>query len=209
VYEFDAPWIAEGQKAAMELSFQAGKTYDGKVAYIHPTLNAKSRTLTVRLEFQNPGLGLKPGMFATVQIEAQRQQNVLKIPTEAIIRSGTRQVVFVAVDLGKYEMREITTGLSGDRHMTEVLGGLREGERVVTSGQFLLDSESQLQEAVQKLLSARLQAKEKRVSADNSSAQDEAQGSETYWTCGMHPQVVADEPGTCPICGMDLIEKKK
>lgn len=209
VYEFDAPWIAEGQKASMELSFQAGKTYDGKVAYIYPTLNPKSRTLTVRLEFQNPGLGLKPGMFATVQIEAQRQQDVLKIPTEAIIRSGTRQVVFVAIDLGHYEMREITTGLSGDRHMTEVLSGISEGERVVTSGQFLLDSESQLQEAVQKLLETRLHYKEKRVTADGVDSQRGEPAGETYWTCGMHPQVVQDEPGTCPICGMDLIAKKK
>ncbi len=217
VYEFDAPWIEVGQHAAMELSFQAGKTYEGRVSYIYPTLNPKTRTLTVRLEFNNPGLALKPGMFATVQIEAQRKTDVLEVPTEAIIHSGTRQVVFLATGFGKYEMREITTGLVGDRYMTEVLSGLSPGEQVVISGQFLLDSESQLQEAVQKLLETRLQAKEQHGSASNppthsgsteaaSAKSDEGQA---YWTCGMHPQVVQDEPGTCPICGMNLIKKTR
>ncbi len=159
VYEFDAPWIKLGQPASMELSFQRGKQYVGKVAYIYPTLNRKSRTLKVRLEFNNPGVELKPGMFATVRIEGQRKEGVLKIPTEAIIHSGERQIVFIAGEIGKYEAREIVTGLVGDGHLTEVLSGLSQDDMVVTSGQFLLDSEAQLQEAVQKLLAARLQVK--------------------------------------------------
>ncbi|MEA1921571.1 MAG: efflux RND transporter periplasmic adaptor subunit [Pseudomonadota bacterium] len=159
VYEFDAPWIKLGQPANMELSFQRGKQYVGKVEYIYPTLNRKSRTLKVRLEFNNPGVELKPGMFATVHIEGQRKEGVLKVPTEAIIHSGERQIVFIAGEVGKYEAREIVTGLVGDGHLTEVLSGLSQDEMVVTSGQFLLDSEAQLQEAVQKLLAARLQVK--------------------------------------------------
>ena len=159
VYEFDAPWIKLGQPANMELSFQRGKQYVGKVEYIYPTLNRKSRTLKVRLEFNNPGVELKPGMFATVRIEGQRKEGVLRIPTEAIIHSGERQIVFIAGEVGKYEAREIVTGLVGDGHLTEVLSGLSQDEMVVTSGQFLLDSEAQLQEAVQKLLAARLQVK--------------------------------------------------
>jgi len=208
VYEFDAPWVKVGQRATMELSFQIGKRYEGEVAYIHPTLNHKTRTLTVRLEFANPGLDLKPGMFATVAIEAQRRDDVLIVPTEAIINTGVRQTLFVAIDLGRYELREVTTGLVGDRHVTEALSGLREGERVVTSGQFLLDSESQLQEAVQKLLAARLHAREQRVMPDGDSG-GSAVVADTYWTCGMHPQIVQDGPGTCPICGMDLTKKRK
>ncbi len=210
VYEFDAPWIKLGAHATMELSFENGKTYEGTVAYIYPTLNPKTRTLTVRLEFDNPGLALKPGMFATVQIDAQRRNGVVLIPTEAILHSGTRQVAFVAIELGKYEMREISTGVVGDRYMTEVLSGVKPGERVVTSGQFLLDSESQLQEAVQKLMAARLHSKEKRVMGDSPKGQNSKDsGGGTYWTCGMHPQIVQDGPGTCPICGMDLTSKKK
>jgi len=213
VYEFDAPWVQLGQRASMELSFQQGRSYVGTVAYIHPTLNPKSRTLRVRLEFDNPGLALKPGMFATVQIEAQGKKGVLVVPTEASIHSGTRQLVFVAIALGRYEARELSTGIVGDRYVTEVLSGLAEGERVVTSGQFLLDSESQLQEAVQKLLAARLHAKEKRVMGDDTAIGADHSGhdagGDTYYTCGMHPQIVQHEPGTCPICGMDLVEKNK
>ncbi|MBW1811091.1 MAG: efflux RND transporter periplasmic adaptor subunit [Deltaproteobacteria bacterium] len=211
VYEFDAPWIRVGQKATMELSFQRGKTFEGIVNYIYPTLTKKSRTLRVRLEFPNPGIGLKPGMFATVRIEAQRKDDVLVIPTEAIIHSGERQIVFVTKKIGRYEPREIVTGLVGDDRRTEVLSGLMAGETVVTSGQFMLDSESQLQEAVQKLLAARLQAKEaglKTSTTEHRHAEDEDRGT-SYWTCGMHPNIVQEGPGSCPICGMNLVEKKQ
>jgi Cu(I)/Ag(I) efflux system membrane fusion protein/cobalt-zinc-cadmium efflux system membrane fusion protein len=85
VYEWDAPWIRVGQKASMELSFEQGRQYSGKVSYIYPTLDKKTRTLTVRLEFVNPQLQLKPGMFTTVWIETQQRSGVLTIPTEAII----------------------------------------------------------------------------------------------------------------------------
>jgi Cu(I)/Ag(I) efflux system membrane fusion protein/cobalt-zinc-cadmium efflux system membrane fusion protein len=206
VYEFDAPWINTGDPARMELSFEKGKTYDGKVGYVYPTLDKKTRTLKARLEFPNPGLALKPGMFATVWIEVQKKADALAIPTEAILHSGQRQLVFVSIGDGKYEPREITTGLVGDDHMTEVLTGLSEHEIVVTSGQFLLDSESQLQEAVAKLLADRLEAK---TSKDNSNADKDTKAVTTYWTCPMDPQVVQDGPGTCPICKMDLVEKKK
>lgn len=217
VYEFDAPWIEEGQTATMELSFQRGRTFSGKVDYIYPTLNRVSRTLTVRLEFENPGIELKPGMFATVRIAAQRREGVLMIPSEAVLHSGERQVVFVTRGIGKYEPREIVTGLIGTMagapvggRVTEVRAGLQEGETVVTSGQFLLDSESQLQEAVQKLQEARLQSKGE-ADAEGSDSRAGAgfgSGGESYWTCPMHPQIIEQDPGTCPICGMDLVEKK-
>ncbi len=214
VYEFDAPWVKEGQSATMELSFQRGKQWQGRVAYIYPTLNKRSRTLTVRLEFPNPGIELKPGMFATVRITSQRKENVLAIPTEAILDSGERQLVFVAKGMGRYEAREVVTGLVGSDHRTEVLSGLEEGERVVVSGQFLLDSESQLQEAVAKLLEARLQYKEKAMGPasggdERTEELQETREGTSYWTCSMHPTVVEDGPGTCPICGMNLVEKRR
>ena len=89
--------------------------------------------------------------------------------------------------------------------------GLQVGDTVVTSGQFLLDSESQLQEAVQKLLAARLQAKRAgpQTSAAEHTHQEEDNQASSYWTCGMHPNIVQEGPGSCPICGMDLVEKKK
>jgi Cu(I)/Ag(I) efflux system membrane fusion protein/cobalt-zinc-cadmium efflux system membrane fusion protein len=208
VYEHDAAWVAPGQKATMELSFEQGKTWEGSVAYVYPTLNKKTRTLTARLEFANPGVNLKPGMLATVRIETQRKDHVVIAPSEAIIYSGERRLVFVVKGYGRYEPREITIGLAGDNRRTEVLSGLVKGERIVTSGQFMLDSESQLQEAVQKLLEARLHAKNK---GTEGAGQDGAAtgGGDTYWTCGMCPQVVSDDPGSCPICGMDLTEKTR
>jgi Cu(I)/Ag(I) efflux system membrane fusion protein/cobalt-zinc-cadmium efflux system membrane fusion protein len=152
IYEFDAPWMEVGQPAQMELSYEEGKVLEGKVAYIYPTLHELTRTLAVRLEFENPDMRLKPGMFATVYIQFRRRDNVLAIPTEAILDSGRRKIVFVSVGDGRFEPREIATGLTGDHHVTEVLSGLAEGERVVVSGQFLIDSESQLQEAIRKML---------------------------------------------------------
>jgi len=163
VYEFDAPWIGEGQGATMELSFAPGETYAGRVSYVYPTLREASRTLPVRLEFDNPGLALRPGMSATVWIEAQQREGVLQVPTEAILRGADEQTVFVAEGEGRYRSQTLTTGLAGTsccgtQRRTEVLSGLDEGEQVVVSGQFLLDSESQLQEAVAKLLDSRLEA---------------------------------------------------
>jgi len=196
VYEFDAPWVEEGQPAQMELSFQQGKVIEGKVAYIYPTLNPKSRTLTVRLEFDNPGIALKPGMFATVYIQYRRADDTLAVPSEAVMHSGRRELVFVALGEGRFEPRTVTTGLVGDRHVTEIVEGLREGEEVVASGQFLLDSESQLQEAIQKMLATRR-------GEDDGSGHDHS-GAAT-WTCPMHPEVQEDGPGRCPVCGMDLV----
>lgn len=209
VYEFDAPWVGEGQAATMELSFAPGETYAGHVSYIYPTLNPKSRTLKVRLEFDNPGLALRPGMFATVWIEAQRRDDVLMLPTEAILQGGDRQTVFVAQGGGRYRAQSITTGLSGDNRHSEVRSGLAEGEQVVVSGQFLLDSESQLQEAVAKLLAARLEANLKHEDGAHDHDPKDPQQPTSYHTCPMHPEVVQENPGDCPICGMDLVEKER
>jgi len=172
VYEIDAPWVRPGQRATMELSFARGKHYEGKVSYIYPTLDPGTRTLTVRLEFRNPGLQLKPGMFTTVRIETRHLSDVLAVPAEAILRSGERHIVFVARGLGKYEPRQVVTGLVGAGHMTEVESGLREGETVVLSGQFLLDSESKLQEAMQKLLESRLQVGQRRGASHDHAASE-------------------------------------
>ncbi len=199
VYEHDAAWVRTGQKASMELAFAAGRQIVGEVSYVYPTLNTKSRTLTVRLEFPNPGLELKPGMFATVLIETRRKDDALIVPTEAILHSGERQLVFVSKGIGRYEPRDIDTGVVGDRHLTEVTAGLTAGESIVISGQFLLDSESQLQEAINKLLAARLQK-----GGDDPPTLEEAPDAER-WTCPMHPEIQTDQAGSCPICGMDLV----
>ena len=207
VYEFDAPWIAEGQPATMELSFTPGETYAGHVSYVYPTLSQVSRTLKVRLEFENPGLALRPGMFATVRIEAQRRDGALTIPTEAILHGGDHQTVFVVESLGHYRSQRVTTGLVGDNRQTEVLSGLDEGAEVVVSGQFLLDSESQLQEAVAKMIAARLEAGGQAEAGRADHGHGDGGQDPSTWTCPMHPEVVEHGPGACPICGMDRVEK--
>ena len=195
VYEFDAPWVEVGQAAQMELTYESGRVIEGEVAYIYPTLDPKSRTLKVRLEFDNPGVRLKPGMFATVEIEFRRADGVLAIPSEAILHSGQRQLVFVQVGPGTFEPREVTTGLVGDRHLTQVLEGLRVGDEVVLSGQFLIDSESQLQEAIQKMLA-------RRGGEESAEVHDHS-----VYSCPMHPTVLSEAEGRCPECGMDLVER--
>ena len=168
IYEFDAPWVEAGQPAQMQVSYEDGKVYEGKVAYIYPRLNELTRTLTVRLEFPNPDIRLKPGMFATVYIQYRRVEDALAIPTEAILDSGRRKIVFVSAGDGHFEPREIVTGLVGDQHLTEVIAGLEAGEEIVVSGQFLIDSESQLEEAIEKM-------RDRRTGQDEPAAAGEAQ----------------------------------
>ncbi len=213
VYEHDAPWVEVGQPAQMELTYQHGKVIEGSVAYVYPTLDKQTRTLRVRLEFENPGYRLKPGMFATVYIQFRRKDNVLAVPTEAILASGTRDLVFVALGDGRFAPREIQTGLVGDHRLTEVVEGLSEGEWVVASGQFLIDAESQLQEAIQKMLAhdanelSQIGVTPDRPTTSASSPVSRDPGVE-IWTCPMHPKVLSKEPGRCPICGM-FLEKVK
>lgn len=202
VYEFDAPWVEVGQPAQLELPYQEGRVIEGKVSYIYPTLDASSRTLTVRLEFENPDIRLKPGMFATVYIQYRRAENVLALPTEAILDSGRRKLVFVESSPGRFEPREIVTGLVGDHHMTEVLSGLEEGALVAVSGQFLLDSESQLQEAIRKMRGGPNGHEGHGMSGPSPSV--EAASDEVVYACPMHPDITSHEPGRCSECGMFL-----
>jgi Cu(I)/Ag(I) efflux system membrane fusion protein len=128
-----------------------GRTYKGKVTFIHPVLNSKSRTVQVRLEFDNSDQSLKPGMFANVTLYTDPQPNAVVVPSEAIVRSGSREQVFVVREPGKFEPREVTLGVSA-KGLTQILSGVQAGEQVVTSSQFLIDSESKLREATAKML---------------------------------------------------------
>jgi multidrug efflux pump subunit AcrA (membrane-fusion protein) len=152
IYEYELPWIAQGQRATAELSYMPGAKFEGRVAYVYPFLDPKTRTVRVRLEHENPDLILKPEMFTNVRIEAETRSGVLVVPEEAVIRSGRRNLVIVSLGEGRFRPQEVTLGLDSGEGWIEIRQGLRESERVVTSGQFLIDSESKLQEAVEKLL---------------------------------------------------------
>ena len=157
VFEFDAPWVVAGQKATVELDYLPGQTQEAEVDYVYPTLDERSRTVQIRIVLPNPAVALKPGMFATVRIHAQPVGETLVVPTEGVLHSGERTVSFVALGEGRFEPRELRLGVRGDEEY-EVLEGLAEGELVVTSGQFLIDSESRLKEAVKKMLGTNLPA---------------------------------------------------
>ncbi len=155
IYEHDLPWVKEGQKALVRMSYQPGVTLEGRVTYIDPYLNVKTRDVVARIEFDNASLNLKPGMYADVSIEADEGARGLVIPDEAVIRGGSRNVVFITRGDGKFSPRDVTLGVSLDDGTVHVLTGLAPGDEVVVSGQFLLDSESKLKEAIQKMLEAK------------------------------------------------------
>jgi len=159
VYEYEAPWLRVGQDATMTLAYQPGVTHRGKVTYVYPYLDKKTRTIEVRMEFPNTQeLDLKPDMWANVVLHSEVARDGLAVPIQAVIRTGQRDVAFVALDGGRFEPRDVQLGVQvGDDF--EVLAGLAEGERVVTSAQFLINSESNLQSAAQKMMGASAPAK--------------------------------------------------
>ena len=142
VPEVQAGSVRVGQSAAVTLAAFPGESFMGRVTAILPTAQADSRTLSVRVELVNRGGRLRPGMFANVKLGSSGGQALL-VPSEAVIRTGTRTLVMLALADGRYRPAEVRTGREGGG-MTEVLAGLGAGEKVVASGQFLLDSEASL-----------------------------------------------------------------
>ena len=146
IYESELSAIRVGQQAAIQMSYYPGETFTGKAIYIFPYMDAQTRTAKVRYEFANPHGKLKPEMFANVEITV-RLGDKLAVPEGAVIDTGVRKVVIVDRGSGYFEPREVRLGAkAGD--VFEVLDGLKAGERVVTSANFLIDSESKLKEAV-------------------------------------------------------------
>lgn len=149
IYEYELPWLKLGAAAEMELPYIPGKTFAGKVTFIYPMLAMESRTAKVRLEFANPRgeIELRPEMFATVRIKSDMAKEAIAVPEQAIIRSGERLIAVVAKDGGYFDVREVKGGMVADGYI-QILEGLEEGEQLVVSSQFLIDSESNLRTAV-------------------------------------------------------------
>ncbi|MGQ9921702.1 MAG: efflux RND transporter periplasmic adaptor subunit [Desulfobacca sp.] len=152
VYEYELPWIKVGQPATLTLTYLPGEAFAGRVEYIYPYLQGATRTARVRLTFPNPRLRLKPEMYGQVEIRVTAGQATPLLPSEAVLDTGARQHVFLALGGGRFAPREIKLGLQGDDGRVQVLAGLHGGEEVVTSAQFLLDSESRFREAVAQML---------------------------------------------------------
>jgi len=151
IYENDLPWIKEGDEVEMTLASVPGKTFTGTLSYIYPYAESKTRTTKVRLVFDNRELLLRPNMFSEVVIRADSQPDAVVIPSEAVIRSGQETQVFVVRDAGKFEPRIVKLGIESEGRVA-VLEGVEAGDEVVTSAQFLLDSESKLREATAKMM---------------------------------------------------------
>jgi len=160
IYEYELPWLTVGVPAAVTLDYLPGETYRGRVTYVYPYLEGKTRTATIRVELANPGGVLKPDMYAHIELRPRVGKRTVLIPSEAVIRSGIRNVVFVAKGEGRFEPREVQLGLEGEEGAVQVLSGLAGGENVVVSSQFLLDSESSLKEALKKFQKAAERPKE-------------------------------------------------
>ncbi len=147
VFEQDIGLVKSGSKAKVTINAYPGKTFDGTISYVYPTLNAQTRTVPVRVELANPGLLLKPSMFAQVELPVGAKGQVVTLPTSAVIDSGARQIVLVQQGEGRFEPRDIKLGARSDNHV-EVLEGVKEGEQVVVAANFLIDAESNLKAAV-------------------------------------------------------------
>ena len=152
IYQYELPWIKVGQPVTMTLDYLPGETFQGKIDYVYPYLKEATRTAKVRLRFPNPRLKLKPEMFAQVKIESPVAHNAVVVPADAVIDTGLKQHVFIALGQGHFEPREVKLGVLGNDGLREVLSGLKGGEDVVVSAQFMLDSESRFREAVQMMM---------------------------------------------------------
>jgi Cu(I)/Ag(I) efflux system membrane fusion protein len=149
IYEYELPFVKVGQKATVSLSYDPGTPLTARVGFIYPTLDPKTRTAKMRFELDNPDEKLKPDMYANVEFRVDLGTK-LAIPQEAIIESGQKQVVFLHQGGGKLEARVIKTGIKTGE-WCEVLDGLQGGEHIVTSANFLIDSESRLKSVVESM----------------------------------------------------------
>jgi Cu(I)/Ag(I) efflux system membrane fusion protein len=150
VFESQSSWVKVGLPAEVKLAFLPGRTWEGKVEYIYPSLDPKTRTLKARLRFDNPDEALKPNMYANVKLYGGAKQDIIVIPVEALIRTGRESRVVVELEAGSFASRTVTAGIeSGD--WVEILAGIEPGEVVVTSGQFLIDSEASLKASMTRL----------------------------------------------------------
>ena len=145
VFEYEASNVRLNQPATLTLDYLPGRVFRGRVSYILPQVDPATRTLKVRIQFENPGEVLKPDMYGQVEIRAGGGRRLV-VPASAVLNSGDRQVVFVDRGNGNFEPRDVKIGVQDDQGI-EILSGLKAGERIVTSGNFLLDSESRLEEA--------------------------------------------------------------
>jgi len=154
VFEDQLPWVHVGSPADVKLTYFPGETFTGRVRYIEPSVSEKTRTIQLTLEVPNRSDRLRAGMYATVTFSPVAAKNAIAVPSEAVIRTGERNLVILALGNGRFAPRDIVLGPAGEGWV-QVLSGLQPGDEVVTSSQFLIDSESNLRDAIQKMVEAK------------------------------------------------------
>jgi len=212
VYEQNLPFVDTGMTARVSIPSLPGQSFEGRLDYLSPVLDRRGQA-EMRLALNNPGYRIRPEMYAEVSIESALDGDRLSVPRTAVINSGLRQLVFVAESESSYRPRQVTTGAVGSDDRIEIIEGLAEGEAVVVSGQFLLDSETRLNEAIDLGNHSHDHSSEKRddhPSHDDSndhSSPDDPDDPYDIHTCPMpsHFHVLEYGPGQCPECGMDLV----
>lgn len=220
VYEYELPWIEVGSSAKILSPYDPAIIVTSQISYIYPYLNPQNRAAKIRLQVDNSSLTFKPGMFVDLQLTARTILNAVALPREAVIRSGKYNLVFLAMGEGKFEPREVELGLEADGGLFEIRSGIEAGETVVTSAQFLIDSERQLKEALEKLLAGGGSEEDlhKSMGHDHASmSEDDKAGAKTMseasgatmeavyttdslFACPNHDHVITAEAGTiCPL----------
>ncbi len=232
VYEYELPKISLGDKAKVTFDYLPGKTYNGKISFIYPVLDTKTRTIKVRIDLPNPKGELKPGMFASVDIKGKNLGTYPLVPEQAILRSGRQNTVIIALGDGKFKPAQIELGAYSNGYY-QVLSGLQAGTKIVTSAQFLIDSESNLRAALSGFSEAdttkemsdeemkNMKKEDKKssgVKAEKKKTSElirtgvidlktiDKNGNGKLYQDVMDWNVISDKPGTCPICGMKLQE---
>jgi len=155
VYETDLPWVREGQPVEVSFRYDPDRIIRGQILFLYPEVSKETRTLKICIEVPNDDRQLRAGMYADVIIHGPLVRNAVLIPNSAVLRSGERNLVFVDLGEGRFEPREVTLGIEGDQAQVQILSGLVAGDAVVTQAQFMLDSESRVQEAIAKFMQRR------------------------------------------------------
>ena len=232
IYEYELSKIKLGSPAAINFNFLPGKTFKSKVSFIYPTLDDKTRTAKVRFDIPNYNNELKPSMYANIVIHGKDMGNFPVIPEQAVIRSGQRDILILSLGNGKFKPVDITLGGYSDGYY-QVLNGISAGDTIVTSAQFLIDSESNLKAALAQFTppsekdtlqmkddgsmimdsGEKMDKKEEKKKQDpriregkiDLKAIDKNNDGKLYQDI-MDWNVISDEPGVCPLCGMTLRE---
>lgn len=213
VYEADLTSVRVGQSAIVTLDYLPGHVYQARVAYIYPYLNPESRTGRVRLTLENKQLELRPGMYTNVQLQSDLGAR-LQVPASAVVYTGPRRLVFVDLGEGRFRPQPVQVGAEHEG-MYEVLSGLQAGDRVATSGVFLIAAEARIRTAATyweatesgAIGDGHVHSEVDQPAASNAPPSELNPHVEQY-TCPMHPEVISSTPGKCPKCGMELVPSK-